>query len=425
MKKMLLLLLLTLSGCLALVSSTLAVPGHMQYRMGTMEGQLFLDGKPLPNVLLAFFLDSKGLPQVPGGMGKIPDSLARTDSEGRFKVKLKQGSYYLGVLLRGPDEKMGPPRPGETFYFADAGQGKLRRLSITDFEKIDHGRIDCSLASVFTEQEEDHFVVEGIVLEGENGDPVAGAMILAKKGDQKIRRPDYFSEPTDEDGKFSINLPPGDTYYLMARNLITGTRPNPGESIGKLGTESAGDTPATISREGAIPPPGVMDRSGIRQVAADAIAVSGAKGEVVSGLVIHMYKMPDSQEIRASLQGTEDGLKLETGARLNNIIFATNSHELDERSLEELNVWADFIKGSKEITVEISGHTDNVGDAGYNKKLSEKRAAAVVKYLQGRGVDAGIMNVVGYGEERPVDDNSTVEGRERNRRVEIRLVQKW
>jgi len=250
-------------------------------------------------------------------------------------------------------------------------------------------------------------------------------MVLAKKGDQKIRRPDYFSEPTGADGEFSINLPPGDTYYLMARKLITGSRPNPGESIGKLGTESAGDRPAAITRDGAVPPPGIMDRSGVRQVAADAIPITGTRGEVVSGLKIYMYKMPDSQEIRASLKGTKEGLKLETGARLNNIFFATNSYEFDKRAFDELNLWANFIKGSKDIAIEVGGYTDNVGDAGYNKKLSEKRAESVVNYLRERGVDASRITAAGYGEERPVADNATAEGRKKNRRVEIRLVQKW
>jgi len=424
MKKMILQLLTVLLGCLALSNSVSAVPAHLQFRMGTMEGQLFLDGKPLPNVLLAFFLDSKGLPPIPGGMGRIPDSLSRADSEGKFAVKLPQGSYYLGVLRRGPDERIGPPRPGETFYFADDGKGRLRHLDITDFKQVDHGKIDCSPAAVFTE-EEDRFTAEGIVLEGEGGAPVAGVMVLAKKGDQKIRRPDYFSEPTGEDGEFSINLPPRATYYLMARKLITGSRPNPGESIGKLGTEAAGDTSNTITRDGAVPPPGIMDRSGVRQVAADAIPITGTKGDIVSGLKIYMYKMPDSQEIRTSLQGTKDGLKLETGAKLNNIFFAEDSNKFDERAFAELNAWASFIKGSKEITVEIGGHTDSIGDAGYNKKLSEKRAAAVVYYLRERGVDASRMKAIGYGEEHPVADNATAEGRAKNRRVEIRLIQKW
>jgi outer membrane protein OmpA-like peptidoglycan-associated protein len=423
MKRML--LILTVLGTILASAAAFAVPAHMQYRMGTMEGQVFLDGKPLADVLLAFFLDSKGLPPIPGGMGKIPDSLERADAEGKFKAKLPQGSYYLGILLRGPGERMGPPRPGETFCFADDGQGKLRHLAINDFEQIDHGRIDCSLPSAFTEGEEDRFVVEGIVLEGEGGGPVAGAMVLAKKGDQKIRRPDYFSEPTGEDGKFSINLPPGGTYYLIARKSITGNRPVPGESIGKLGTEPAGAVSVTITRDGAVPPPGMMERSGIRQVAADAVAITGTKGEVVSGMDIYMYKMPDSQEIRESLQWTADGLMLETGARLNNIFFATNSHEFDERAFAELNAWADFIKGSKEILVEVGGHTDNVGDGRYNKKLSEKRAQSVVSYLQSRGVEANRMTAVGYGDERPVGDNATAEGREKNRRVEIMLIQKW
>lgn len=56
---------------------------------------------------------------------------------------------------------------------------------------------------------------------------------------------------------------------------------------------------------------------------------------------------------------------------------------------------------------------------------SEKRAESVVNYLREKGVDDSRMTYVGYGEEHPVADNATAEGREKNRRVEIRLIQKW
>jgi outer membrane protein OmpA-like peptidoglycan-associated protein len=69
--------------------------------------------------------------------------------------------------------------------------------------------------------------------------------------------------------------------------------------------------------------------------------------------------------------------------------------------------------------VTIEGHTDSTGSAGYNLDLSERRANAVRFFLQSQGLDAPRLNAVGYGMQRPVADNSTVEGRKRNRRVEI------
>lgn len=74
------------------------------------------------------------------------------------------------------------------------------------------------------------------------------------------------------------------------------------------------------------------------------------------------------------------------------------------------------------ITVELSGHTDSLGAELYNQRLSESRAAAVRDYLLGRGIDAARMTAVGYGESTPIDSNESEEGRERNRRVELKVL---
>jgi OOP family OmpA-OmpF porin len=73
--------------------------------------------------------------------------------------------------------------------------------------------------------------------------------------------------------------------------------------------------------------------------------------------------------------------------------------------------------------VSVEGHTDNQGSAAYNKNLSTKRAASVVKWLVGHGVDAGRLSSVGYGLTRPMDTNSTEEGRKNNRRVEFHILE--
>ena len=75
------------------------------------------------------------------------------------------------------------------------------------------------------------------------------------------------------------------------------------------------------------------------------------------------------------------------------------------------------------MKIEIEGHTDNTGKAAFNQKLSQLRAEAVKTYMIKKGIDAARLSVVGYGQEKPVADNSTSKGRAENRRVEFRLSQ--
>ena len=108
---------------------------------------------------------------------------------------------------------------------------------------------------------------------------------------------------------------------------------------------------------------------------------------------------------------------------LRNIFFKFDSYELMPQSFVELDRMADFIKNSVGIKFEIGGHTDNVGKDVYNQQLSEKRAKAVCDYLLAKGVNAGQLSFKGYGESVPIGDNATPEGREMNRRTELKVVQ--
>ncbi len=67
----------------------------------------------------------------------------------------------------------------------------------------------------------------------------------------------------------------------------------------------------------------------------------------------------------------------------------------------------------------MEGYTDNVGDPAANRNLSEQRAAAVVGALTGAGIDASRLKAVGFGQDKPVADNNSEEGRAKNRRVEL------
>ncbi len=115
---------------------------------------------------------------------------------------------------------------------------------------------------------------------------------------------------------------------------------------------------------------------------------------------------------------------IEVGAtvRLNNIFFETGKDELKEDSFVELDRVIQFLKENPKVTIEISGHTDNVGDKGFNKALSQKRADAVIKYLVENGIDKSRLEGKGYGMEKSVADNSTEEGKALNRRVEFTIL---
>ncbi|WP_187426618.1 OmpA family protein [Geothermobacter ehrlichii] len=103
--------------------------------------------------------------------------------------------------------------------------------------------------------------------------------------------------------------------------------------------------------------------------------------------------------------------------------FHTGSCRLLPGNRDELERGIRFLRRHAAAEVVVEGHTDSVGPAGYNLKLSKKRAEVVALMLrQALGTDAPRMRVVGFGETRPVADNATQQGRERNRRVVLRII---
>ncbi|APX08362.1 OmpA family protein [Vibrio campbellii] len=99
--------------------------------------------------------------------------------------------------------------------------------------------------------------------------------------------------------------------------------------------------------------------------------------------------------------------------------FEFDSAKLTDSVSERLDNFVNFLNEYPQAQVEITGYTDSSGPAAYNQKLSERRAQAVADYLIAAGIDADRFTVTGMGEENPVADNSTHEGREQNRRVEV------
>ena len=103
----------------------------------------------------------------------------------------------------------------------------------------------------------------------------------------------------------------------------------------------------------------------------------------------------------------------------NNILFETGKATLKAESMAEIQKVADFMKKNPSVRFEVQGHTDNQGSDALNDPLSQQRAEAVVKALEGLGVDGFNLRAVGKGSHEPVADNSTDAGRAKNRRVEF------
>lgn len=109
---------------------------------------------------------------------------------------------------------------------------------------------------------------------------------------------------------------------------------------------------------------------------------------------------------------------------LNHVNFATGSAVLTPESAQELGVIVEEMKKIATMTVEVSGHTDNVGNPVKNQALSEARAKAVADFVAKHGIDAARMTAVGFGDTKPIGDNATPEGKQQNRRTEFKILTK-
>jgi len=114
-------------------------------------------------------------------------------------------------------------------------------------------------------------------------------------------------------------------------------------------------------------------------------------------------------------------IKVGQSTVLKNIFYETASAELKSDSRTELERIAIFLNANPDVKIEISGHTDNVGDKKYNLGLSERRAQSVYNYLIANGISASRLSYKGYGDTKPVATNDTEGGRQLNRRTEMMI----
>lgn len=147
-------------------------------------------------------------------------------------------------------------------------------------------------------------------------------------------------------------------------------------------------------------------------------AVGGATGAIIGDYMDRQAKELETIE-GATVERVGEGIVVTFDG---GILFAYDSAELTPTAQSRLGEMANVMKEYGETDIRIDGHTDSQGAASYNQGLSERRAASVKGYLSGRGVHSYRMVTYGFGEERPIADNSTAAGRAQNRRVEVAIV---
>ena len=232
----------------------------------------------------------------------------------------------------------------------------------------------------------------------------------------------YFSRELEEDGHsdiFRVTLPPGVRPLpvvliegkvtashngapldatIVYENLMTG-----------LQTGTARTDPATGGYKIALP---AGAQYGFRAEAENYLSISEH---------IDLTDLLEYQEMKVDLSmiPIRSGERL----RLNNLFFETGRADIRSESFPELNRIASFLSTHRSVSVRIEGHTDSVGTVGDNYNLSVRRAEAVVGYLRDAGISADSLEGKGLGEENPVEDNGTEEGRRANRRVEFVIVE--
>jgi outer membrane protein OmpA-like peptidoglycan-associated protein len=158
-----------------------------------------------------------------------------------------------------------------------------------------------------------------------------------------------------------------------------------------------------------------------------AALIGGAAGALAGGLTggaIGNYMDKQEAAMRQSLANVEAAnvqrnQDLLTVTFKSDVLFSINSASLKPGAYGELDRVAKVLNQYPQTTITIAGYTDSTGTEEYNQKLSERRSEAVKNALVGMGVNPSRMTAIGYGENRPIADNSTEYGRQMNRRVEI------
>jgi|TARA_B110000240_G_C13471231_1_gene441061 outer membrane protein OmpA-like peptidoglycan-associated protein len=154
--------------------------------------------------------------------------------------------------------------------------------------------------------------------------------------------------------------------------------------------------------------------------------VWGAALGAIAGSAIGSYMDKQEEAFRDQLSGSGvevyregDSIRLSIPG---NITFSTDSSAIVTGFYPVLEDVAKVLNRYEKTKLSVEGHTDSVGDANYNRQLSMQRANSVANYLRGTNVNASRLQTLGMGESKPIATNENAQGRQENRRVELRII---
>ncbi len=154
-------------------------------------------------------------------------------------------------------------------------------------------------------------------------------------------------------------------------------------------------------------------------------ALIGAGVGALAGTAVGAYMDAQETKLRQQLQGTGVSVvRLGDDIVLNmpgNVTFPVNQADVRAEFFPVLDSVGLVVREYDKTLIDVTGHTDSTGDGNYNLSLSQRRANSVSAYLQSRGITSQRILTQGFGENYPVADNSTSQGRRQNRRVELVL----
>ncbi|TRO66466.1 OmpA family protein [Christiangramia sabulilitoris] len=149
--------------------------------------------------------------------------------------------------------------------------------------------------------------------------------------------------------------------------------------------------------------------------------VGGAAGAIIGNRMDKQAQQIEEEIPGAEVERVGEGINV-TFDEKSGVYFATEKYNINDKSEQTLNKLADIFKEYPNTNILVEGHTDNTGSDSYNLTLSKNRAQAVTSFLVDQGIDRGRFTTKWYGESQPKYDNSTEEGRAKNRRVELAIV---
>ena len=225
----------------AVLSVFISLSAHALERLpqqGTITGTLLLkNGSPVISAGVLFFNTAVGPPPMPGKYWRVADAKTGTDFNGKFRLNLAAGTYYMGVVKHLSGKWAGPPEEGELFLPSPDAHGVFRQYSVKAGEVTDIG----ALAEVVPFRRAEHggkgpiTAIEGSITD-EMGNPVENAIVFAFTRPEAAAKPIYVSDKSGKDGKFLLRLNEGGAFYLKARSVYGGGKPKPKEIMGLYGT---------------------------------------------------------------------------------------------------------------------------------------------------------------------------------------------